>query len=272
MALTDLVNISVAVKDAAPSTPNFGTPMILTSQITASGKQRFLADATATTALTTAGAADGTAAYRMAQAGVAQPVHCQDFLVGKRAHPNVQTLTLVPGFVTGQTYTMTVYGYNGQTANCQTTYSAPVYVPPVTTPYVSLSQIPYTGFDLGTVGNSIYWASLIAFALAAGYLMIYFKGGMVAFAGSMVPSFAKASKGEPTRAYSAPIVASKTVEVEPTIVAQAPIIEETSYFAKASQDTPVLASLPVAQTSRPTMDSMSFSNHNGAPRLVISRS
>ena len=108
MALSDLVNISVAVKDAAPSTPNFGTPMILTGQITAAGKQSFNADATATTNLVAAGAAAGTSAYRMAQAGVSQPVHCQNFIVGKRAHPNAQTLSMVPGFVTGQTYTMSV--------------------------------------------------------------------------------------------------------------------------------------------------------------------
>ncbi|MDB5187700.1 MAG: hypothetical protein JWO50_220 [Candidatus Kaiserbacteria bacterium] len=38
---------------------------------------------------------------------------------------------------------------------------------------VRLTQIPYTGFDFGPVGNSIYWLALFLFALSAAYLLIY---------------------------------------------------------------------------------------------------
>jgi hypothetical protein len=39
--------------------------------------------------------------------------------------------------------------------------------------YVSLSQIPYTGLDLGPVGTIVYWIALIVFCLAAAYLMLF---------------------------------------------------------------------------------------------------
>jgi len=86
--------------------------------------------------------------------------------------------------VNGQTYSMTVYGQGGS-ATCVTqpfyTYVAPIVNNP--TPYVSLSQIPYTGFDFGTLGNSIYWLSLMVFAGAAAYLVLYFNGGALALVG-----------------------------------------------------------------------------------------
>ena len=40
-------------------------------------------------------------------------------------------------------------------------------------PKVRLTQIPYTGFDFGPVGNTVYWLGLILFALSASYLLIY---------------------------------------------------------------------------------------------------
>src|SRR3990167_1175446 len=50
--------------------------------------------------------------------------------------------------------------------------SYPSYYPSY--PYLALSQIPYTGFDLGFLGNSLYFVALVAFALAAGYLIVYY--------------------------------------------------------------------------------------------------
>ncbi len=40
--------------------------------------------------------------------------------------------------------------------------------------YLYLSQIPYTGLDLGPVGTVFYWLALIAFALAASYLVLFY--------------------------------------------------------------------------------------------------
>ena len=53
-------------------------------------------------------------------------------------------------------------------------------------PNVSLRQIPYTGFDFGPVGDAIYWAALLAFAIAASYLLIYYRSGAFALATSLV--------------------------------------------------------------------------------------
>src|SRR3989338_7870663 len=90
--------------------------------------------------------------------------------------------------ITGYTtYTLTVSGQGGS-ATCQATvnanYPVSTYTPSYTqgyapqvaapvTPYVSLSQIPYTGFDYGPVGNAMYWMALLSFAAAAGYLIVY---------------------------------------------------------------------------------------------------
>ena len=43
-----------------------------------------------------------------------------------------------------------------------------------TSPYVALTQIPYTGFDFGPVGNAIYWFALASFAAGATYLVVYY--------------------------------------------------------------------------------------------------
>ena len=80
-------------------------------------------------------------------------------------------------------YVLTVYGQNGQTATCNTYVTIGNSYPSVT-----LSQIPYTGFDFGTVGDAMYFAMLAVFALAAGYLLVYYKGGMGSFALAMIPA------------------------------------------------------------------------------------
>lgn len=103
-----------------------------------------------------------------------------------------------------QTYTLTVYGYNGQQATCQTTVYGTTYTP---TPYVSLTQIPYTGFDFGPFGNAMYWAGLISVALAGAYLAVYYIPG-VAFAGTNRRAFA------PVVAAKAPILVEKEAALE----------------------------------------------------------
>jgi hypothetical protein len=69
------------------------------------------------------------------------------------------------------TYTGTFYGQNGQSVTC----SATVYinVPPVNpgTPYVTLSQTPYTGLELGPVGTVVYWGFIAFWCLLAAYLI-----------------------------------------------------------------------------------------------------
>jgi hypothetical protein len=138
-----------------------------------------------------------------------------------------------------QTYTLTVYGYNGQQATCQTTVNVNTYVPP--TPYVSLTQIPYTGFDFGPFGNAMYWAGMIVFALAGAYLAVYYVPSL-AFAGTK-------------RAY-APVVAPK-----------APILVEKE--AALANVAPIVASLRKAGTA----DAMAIvkSVDGSMPKIVIER-
>lgn len=169
--------------------------------------------------------------------------------------------TVYPGYTT--TYTLTVYGANGQSATCSTivqantyvppTYHPPVYVPPVVQqPYVSLTQIPYTGFDFGPIGNALYWVSLLSFAVAGAYLVVYFRGGALAFAGAMMPA----------RKQFAPVVAPK-----------APILVEKEVALRAAEVkiAPIVASLKRAAG---TIDSMAIvkSNDGSMPKIVINRS
>ena len=171
--------------------------------------------------------------------------------------------TVYPGYTT--TYTLTVYGQNGQSATCSTTVQGytytppvqpPVYIPPVVQqPYVSLTQIPYTGFDLGPIGNALYWAALIAFAFAGSYLMIYYRGGAFAFAGTMLPK--------------------RTRKPLPAVIApKAPILVEKEAAALRAEEVrvaPIVASL---RKSAGTNDSMAIvkANDGSMPRIVINRS
>ena len=39
---------------------------------------------------------------------------------------------------------------------------------------VALTQVPYTGFDFGPVGNAVYWTSLTIVSLALAYIVIFY--------------------------------------------------------------------------------------------------
>ena len=163
------------------------------------------------------------------------------------------------------TYTLTVTGTGGS-ATCQTTANyapsytvAPTYpVASTPAPYVALSQIPYTGFDYGPVGNAIYWTAILAFAAAAGYLLVY---GMPKFA---FAGFAR--KEESTFSDSAVQEARLNDEVgqvfKSSIVPLSEIKETVNTFA-----------LPVATSSHAglTSDAMIIDRSNGTPRIVIAR-
>lgn len=88
--------------------------------------------------------------------------------------------------MTSKTITMTVY--NGdRSSTCDTfvnivgeyrsqhTNTGYGYYQPQT-PYVYLTQIPYTGFDFGPLGNAIYWMTFGVIAIAGAYLLVYQSG------------------------------------------------------------------------------------------------
>lgn len=58
----------------------------------------------------------------------------------------------------------------GTYPNCYK-YNPVVYNNP-TTPYVTLSQVPYTGLELGPVGTVLYWGFLVLWAFFIAYLLV----------------------------------------------------------------------------------------------------
>ncbi len=77
----------------------------------------------------------------------------------------------------GGTQVQTQYcasGYSGTYPNCYINRTPVVYQQPIAyaaTPYVSLSQVPYTGLDLGFWGTIAYWGAFVLFALVVAYLV-----------------------------------------------------------------------------------------------------
>jgi hypothetical protein len=77
------------------------------------------------------------------------------------------------------------YGHGGYLSNPTFNYpihsypyvSGAVYPTLPTYQYVTLTQMPYTGFDLGVVGNSLYWLGMILIAAAGAYLIVYSHSG-----------------------------------------------------------------------------------------------
>lgn len=181
-----------------------------------------------------------------------------------------------------RTYVLTVYGL-GTSATC----SVPLTVSGT---YVSLTQIPYTGFDFGATGNAIYWLSLMIFALSAAYLVLYYQGGMgnvmsTMCAGISLPSMPTLPR--PSLRFGAGRTtvqkAARTQEPVPQIesIPQAMgAVRATAHPQAPVQariapklETPRAIELPVAARVRTTADSMTIIHGKGneAPRLVITR-
>ncbi len=107
--------------------------------------------------------------------------------------------TTTPALTAGTTYTGTATDASGATVSCQTTVTVPTgggagggggggggggSIPdvvlaslahPSSQPltYLYLSQIPYTGLDLGPVGTATYWAVLLGLSLVLSYLVLF---------------------------------------------------------------------------------------------------
>jgi len=87
------------------------------------------------------------------------------------------TLTVRPE--APRNYTLTISNGLGQTRNCSTNVD-------VHGSYISLTQIPYTGFDFGPVGNMVYWLSLVGFAIGSAYVFVHYRGNILELAFSTV--------------------------------------------------------------------------------------
>ena len=148
----------------------------------------------------------------------------------------------------------------------QTVVYAPAPVHYIPKSGVSLSQIPYTGFDFGPVGNAIYWAALISFALAAAYLLVYYRGGAFTLATALVGGRSTRNEFKPVR-FTDEDLDSATI-TETTVEAPAPAPVAINHRLAS-----VVSNLPIAETRRATSDAMivNHSTNGEAPRIVISR-
>ncbi len=157
-----------------------------------------------------------------------------------------------------KTYTLTVSGYGGtNTCNAYVTVQGS---------YISLSQIPYTGFDAGIMGNALYWLSIISFAVAGAYLAVYYvPGTLFSAAGkTQVLAFANSAKSShQSDAYET----VRIPEESKLDVVEAPVETMTP------SPVDVMENLPVAPTAKQTTDSMTveISKEGDAPRIVINR-
>jgi hypothetical protein len=184
-------------------------------------------------------------------------------------------------------YVLTVYG-QGTSASCNVSISVSANAP-----YVSLSQIPYTGFDFGSTGNAIYWTMLVAFAIAGAYLVTYnmpsfgfrFAAPSIRMPRVALPAMPKrmVAKTMIRRAAPAPVVRANTARV-PQIagipsamgITSAPIRRAAPVAHATATHAPVhtaRVALPVAEHVRTTTDSMNIlhSKAGEMPRIVISR-
>lgn len=108
-----------------------------------------------------------------------------------------------------QGYNYGSYNYQG---NCYS-YAAPITFPVNTTPYITLSQAPYTGLDLGPFGEVLYWAFLVLWCLGAAYLVVVkrVQNKLVSFLngflfGSSAKTAVHAAHAPKAAAASAPLV------------------------------------------------------------------
>ena len=165
-------------------------------------------------------------------------------------------------------YTLTVSGYGG-------TNTCTAYVT-VQGSYVSLSQIPYTGFDAGLLGNALYWLSLISFAVAGAYLVVYylprnvFGGAGTASTFAFAHSTGSGQAGSTLRARKQNVAMHETVQIPEESKVE---VVETPVETMTPSPIDVMEFLPVASVAHSTKDAMQVlpSNDGGAPRIVITR-
>ncbi len=161
------------------------------------------------------------------------------------------TLTVRPE--TSRNYTLTVTGANGtQTCNTYVTVSGST---------ISLTQIPYTGFDLGPIGNTLYWFAIIAVALAGGYLVVYY----MPFARMRTVRSQKISTATIlSESVSAPSIFTNA---QPEFIKEVPVMEEVP------EALPVFRAHSHEEHATTLKDEMSFTpGKNGdAPHISIRR-
>ena len=189
--------------------------------------------------------------------------------------PVVQT---VP-YYTAQAY---VPSYSYSSPSYVYTNPAPYYAPvnPVVnpSPYVALTQIPYTGLDLGLFGNALYWIVLAGVALAGAYLLVYYLPSLKFLPALKLRQAGRQanSRGDPAEQQA--VYGAGTLPARASTHAGGQSQGVTS--PKVSEETPSKCEGVTSGTEshlrniyRGTSDIMQVikSAHGAAPRIVISR-
>jgi hypothetical protein len=134
---------------------------------------------------------------------------------------------------------------------------------------VYLSQIPYTGLDLGPIGTAVYWLVLVIWSLAAAYLVLF---GALPFSRRKLAGFGanvRQAVAE-TPVYTAPVatVRPMAVAVANTPVAPAPISVHQAVHA-AAVVAAIAPVVPIVKTSTPARASEGFKSFATGDVLTI---
>jgi len=91
--------------------------------------------------------------------------------------------------------------------------------------YIYLSQIPYTGLDLGPLGTTLYWIALIGWSLALAYVVLF---NAVPFAGRTARTFGERVSLVLNTHTPVPAVTQPAPTQEPHIRVEAPREQESA--------------------------------------------
>ncbi len=151
-------------------------------------------------------------------------------------------------------YTLTVRDHTGRVQTCSSNLTVSGG-----TPYVSLTSVPYTGLDLGIMGNILYWGTLMAWAVGAAYLIVGYKGGIFGAVYQIAGMRTAPRKMNPDAVILNEVITAKAPEV----------VYET---ARATRDTTNEDVVTYAiERKATTTDAMTLEDDGVSPRIVIRR-
>ncbi|MBI4133356.1 hypothetical protein HY478_01950 [Candidatus Uhrbacteria bacterium] len=128
---------------------------------------------------------------------------------------------------------------------------------------VTLSQIPYTGFDFGALGNGLYWLALLMFAGSLAYLVLYHRGGIASVANGLFHSRRRFSRMQAGGSPVPRIFAERTPLYQPTVVRRA----EKSVAQKDGAEENVF----LREGAPKDVMTLAPSKKGEAPRIIVTR-
>ena len=149
---------------------------------------------------------------------------------------------------------------------------------------VYLSQIPYTGLDLGPVGTVVYWTLLVLWSLAAAYLVLFgiipfLRRRLVAFGANVSDALAASPAAAPALAAAGAAHAMPATSVPAYTPYQAPAAAQLSNTHEAIHAAAVASAMPqvekraytapVASSPRMEMSGEGFKKFATAETLTI---